>query len=64
MLQNIIDQINRNELNSLAVMTVDTEDQSNFLWYSEDNIFKILGMMFITMTQISKQGVRSEKDFI
>jgi len=63
MLQSIIDQINRSELNSLAVMTVDTEDQSNFLWYSEDNIFKILGMMFITMTQISKQGVRSEKDF-
>jgi hypothetical protein len=63
MLQSIIDQINRSELNNLAVMTVDTEDQSNFLWYSEDNIFKILGMMFITMTQISKQGVRSEKDF-
>jgi hypothetical protein len=64
MLQNIINQINRNELNSLAVMTIDTEDKSNFLWYSEESVFKILGMMFVTMSQISKQGVSKERDFI
>ena len=64
MLQNIINQINRNELESLAIMTIDTDDQSNFLWYSEESVFKILGMMFVTMSQISKQGVSKEKDFI
>jgi len=64
MLQNIINQINRNELESLAIMTIDTEDKSNFLWYSEESVFKILGMMFVTMSQISKQGVSKERDFI
>jgi hypothetical protein len=64
MLQNIINQINRNELESLAIMTIDINDQSNFLWYSEESVFKILGMMFVTMSQISKQGVSKEKDFI
>ena len=64
MLQEVIDQINRSELNSLAIMTIDNEDRSNFLWYSVESIFKVLGLMFVTITQISKQGIRNSKDFV